>query len=97
MKPNDINPEDILTACEDLQYLNRFAGRLRETEYRILLILCGHTKYGKVTLDQVRPILNEYWQSLGKQSHLKNIPFVLNKAINKIKAQAFYLNFNTNG
>lgn len=97
MKKYELEPEEILTACENLEYLNRFAGRLREAEYRILLILCGHTKYGKVSLAQVRPILNEYWESLGKEAHLKNIPFVLGRAINKIKTQSLYLNFNTNG
>lgn len=88
-------PEDILTACENLEFLNQFAGRLRETEYRILLILCGHTRHGKVSLQQVKPILDEYWNSVEKRSHLKNIQYVLSRAINKIKTESIYLKMNT--
>lgn len=95
MKNNDLQIDEILTACENLEFLNQFAGRLRETEYRILLILCGHTRYGKVNLQQVKPILDEYWESVQKKGHLKNIQFVLNRAINKIKAETFYLKMNT--
>ena len=95
MKKNDMQMDDILLACENLEYLNQFAGRLRETEYRILLIICGHTRHGKVPIHQVKPILDEYWHSVKCKVHLKNIHFVLNRAINKIKTEVIYLNFNT--
>lgn len=94
MKP-DYNFEKILSDCENLEYLNKFAGRLRESEYRILLILCGHTKHGKVPLSMVKPILDEYWQSYRYHSHLKNIAYVLNVALRKIHNEKIFQSFNT--
>lgn len=94
MKP-DYDFEKILSDCENLEYLNKFAGRLRESEYRILLILCGHTKHGKVPLSMVKPILDEYWQSYCYHSHLKNIAYVLNVALRKIHNEKIFQSFNT--
>lgn len=91
----NINYDDILTECEDLEYLNKFAGYLRETEYRILLIICGHTKHGKVPIACVKPILDEYWLSQGYQSHLNNIAYVLNAALRKIHNEKVFKLFNT--
>lgn len=88
--------ESILKACEDLEYLNNFAGCLRESEYRILLILCGHTKHGKVPLCMAKPILDEYWHTHNHESHLKNIAHILNVAISKIHSEKVFRAFNAN-
>jgi len=79
------NLDEILNNCENLEYLNRFAGILRESEYRILLILGGHTKYGKVAIKDVKPILDEYWKLYKFKAHLKNINYILNIALIKIR------------
>lgn len=86
--------EDILTQCEDLEFLNQFAGSLRESEYRILLILCGHTRHGKVPLHMVKPILDEYWKTYKFKAHLKNINYILNIALKKISTQKMYQSFD---
>lgn len=96
MSKNNVNYDAILTDCENLEYLNKFAGRLRESEYRILLILCGHTRHGKVPISMVKPILDEYWQSYRYHSHLKNIAYVLNVALRKIHNEKIFQAFQTN-
>ncbi|MBU3682107.1 MAG: hypothetical protein FGM16_09235 [Flavobacterium sp.] len=88
--------DEILKACEDLEYLNKFAGCLRESEYRILLILCGHTRHGKVPLSMVKPILDEYWHSYNYRAHLKNIAHILNVALRKIYNERIFKSFNAN-
>lgn len=85
--------EDILHECEDLEFLNRFVDRLRETEYQILLIVCGHTKYGKVPIHMVKPILDKYWKTYKHIGHLKNITYVLNMALRKINTEKMYDKF----
>lgn len=89
--------EDILHECENLEFLNRFANKLRETEYRILLIVCGHTKHGKVPIHMVKPILDEYWRTYKNATHLKNIAYVLNVALKKINAEKMYDKFKNLG
>lgn len=91
-----VNFEKILKDCENLEYLNKFASNLREAEYRILLILCGHTKHGKVSLNMVKPILDEYWHSYNYKAHLKNIAYVLNVALRKIHNEKIFQAFNAN-
>lgn len=85
----------ILLQCENLEYLNQFSGFLRETEYRILLIVCGHTKYGKVPISQVKTILDEYWKTNNYRCHLKNVVYILNVALRKIQNERMFQSMNT--
>lgn len=96
MSKNNVNYDAILSDCENLEYLNKFAGKLREAEYRILLILCGHTKHGKVPLAMVKPILDSYWHSYKFKAHLKNIAYILHVALRKIHNEKIFQSFNTN-
>jgi len=88
------NYEDILSKCEDLNYLNHFAEYLRETEYAILLLICGHTKYGRVPIHVVPSKLKDYWKSLGRPCHIKNVTFILNVALKKIAYHSLHVMFN---
>jgi hypothetical protein len=84
----------ILSHCENLEYLNQFSGFLRETEYRILLIVCGHTKHGKVPISQVKPILDEYWKAANYKCHLKNVAYILMVALRKIQNERMFQSMN---
>lgn len=90
----DKNLIELLEQCEDLAYLNRFAPYLRETEYRILLIVCGHTKHGKVPISQVKPILDEYWKATNYKCHLKNVAYILIVALRKIQNERMFQSIN---
>jgi galactokinase/mevalonate kinase-like predicted kinase len=85
---------ELLEQCEDLAYLNIFAPYLRETEYRILLIVCGHTKHGKVPISQVKPILDEYWKATNYKCHLKNVAYILTVALRKIQNERMFQSMN---
>lgn len=93
-KNYDQGLEELLAQCEDLEFLNQFAGKLRESEYRILLILGGHTRHGKVPIHMVKPILDEYWNCYKYKAHLKNINYILNIALKKISTQKMYQSFD---
>lgn len=85
--------EDLLSQCEDLSFLNRYQTFLRETEYRILLILCGHTRHGKQRFSDVRRTLAEYFNQYGNPTHVQNIDYLVQNALRKIlSAQMFSLN-----
>ena len=90
----DKNLIELLEQCEDLTYLNTFAPYLRETEYRILLIVCGHTKHGKVPISQVKPILDEYWKATNYKCHLKNVAYILTVALRKIQNERMFQSIN---
>lgn len=81
------NFEEVIKNCEDLEYLNKFEPYLRETEYRLLLYVAGHTKHGKVPLNELADRLTEYWFNYGLPSHVKNTLFILNRAVQKINYQ----------
>ena len=87
----DKNLIELLKQCEDLAYLNRFAPYLRETEYRILLLLCGHTRHGKVSIFEITKKLEEYWQIYGNENHVKNIPYLIRQALNNIQRAKLFL------
>jgi hypothetical protein len=91
----NISLEDVLQECENLEFLNKFSGILRETEYRILLIICGHTKHGKVPIHMVKPILDSYWHTYNYKAHLKNVGYIMNIALSKIRTANLYQSFNT--
>lgn len=95
MKNKDVSLDEVLQECENLEFLNKFSGILRETEYRILLIICGHTKHGKVPMHMVKPILDSYWHIYSYKAHLKNISHVMNIALRKIRTASLYQSFNT--
>lgn len=84
---NLIDYEDLLKQCENLEFLNQFAPYLRETEYRVLLLLCGHTKYGKVTFPQLKKIMRDYWHSYNYRSHIKNYSYIALTALKKIRQE----------
>lgn len=85
--------ENLLTKCEDLAFLNYYQTYLRETEYRILLILGGHTRHGKQTLSEVRSSLSEYFKQYGNRTHVQNIDYIIQSALRKIlSAQIFDMN-----
>lgn len=90
----DKNLIELLEQCEDLTYLNTFAPYLRETEYRILLLLCGHTRHGKVPISQVKPILDEYWKATNYKCHLKNVAYILTVALRKIQNERMFQSMN---
>lgn len=90
----DKNLIELLEQCEDLTYLNTFAPYLRETEYRILLLLCGHTRHGKVPISQVKPILDEYWKATNYKCHLKNVAYILTVALRKIQNEKMFQSMN---
>jgi hypothetical protein len=85
------NLDKLLTACEDLGYLNKFAPYLRETEYRILLLVCGHTRHGKVSLNEVEKLLSEYWEIYDSKNHVKNIKFLITQALKNIQRGNLYV------
>lgn len=90
----DKNLIKLLEQCENLTYLNTFAPYLRETEYRILLLLCGHTRHGKVPISQVKPILDEYWKATNYKCHLKNVAYILTVALRKIQNERMFQSLN---
>ena len=83
----NVNFEKLLDDCEDLEFLNKFSPYLRETEYRVLLLVCGHTKYGKVPIHRVGKVMKEYWDTYKYISHIKNYTFILQKALMKIEQE----------
>jgi hypothetical protein len=85
------NLDELLTACEDLTYLNQFSPYLRETEYRILLLICGHTRHGKVPITEVEKLLNEYWEIYDSKNHVKNIKFLIMQALKSIQRGNLYM------
>lgn len=85
------NIDDLLKQCEDLSYLNRYAPYLRETEYRILLLICGHTRHGKVPLEKVVNLLDEYWEIYDTKNHVKNIKYLVTQAIKNIQRGNLYM------
>ena len=87
----DKNLIDLIEQCEDLSYLNKFAPYLRETEYRILLLICGHTRHGKVPVYEVSNLLGEYWQIYGNKNHIKNITYLISQALNNIQRAKLFL------
>lgn len=87
----DKNLIKLLEQCEDLTYLNTFAPYLRETEYRILLLICGHTRHGKVSIFEITKKLEEYWQIYGNKNHVKNIPYLIRQALNNIQRAKLFL------
>jgi cobalamin biosynthesis Co2+ chelatase CbiK len=90
---NLINYEDLLKQCEDLEFLNQFAPYLRETEYRVLLLLCGHTRHGKVCFTQLKQVMRDYWHSYNYISHVKNYPYIALVALKKIKQEKILRGF----
>lgn len=85
--------ENLLSKCEDLAFLNYYQTHLRETEYRILLILGGHTRHGKQNLSDVRKSLSEYFKQYGNHTHIQNIDYIIQSALRKIlSAQIFDMN-----
>lgn len=83
--------ENVLTQCEDLAFLNKFQRCLRETEYRILLIVCGHTRHGKQSLKDIKRLLTEYFNQYDKPTHVENFNYLIDNALKKIIfAQTFY-------
>ena len=87
----DKNLIDLIEQCEDLSYLNKFAPYLRETEYRILLLICGHTRHGKVSIFEITKKLEEYWQIYGNKNHVKNIPYLIKQALNNIQRAKLFM------
>lgn len=83
--------DDLLKECEDLSYLNKFAPYLRETEYRVLLLICGHTRHGKVPIYEVTKKLEEYWRIYGNENHVKNISYLIVQALNNIQRAKLFL------
>lgn len=85
------NIDELLKQCEDLTYLNTFAPYLRETEYRVLLLICGHTRHGKVSIHEITKNLEEYWQIYGNKNHIKNFSYIIKQALNNIQRAKLYL------
>lgn len=82
----DIHLEKILENCKDLAYLNKYADYLRETEYRILLLVCGHTRHKFISIHSVCDYLEEYFDIYENQTHVKNITYLLDVALKKVFA-----------
>ena len=76
--------DETLKKCEDLTFLNKYHIFSRETEYRILLILCGHTRHGKKYSHDITEVLKEYFNQYGNDTHVKNIHFLIEAALKKI-------------
>lgn len=87
----DKNLIDLIEQCEDLSYLNKFAPYLRETEYRILLLICGHTRHGKVSVYEVTNLLGEYWEIYGNRNHIRNSTYLISKALNNIQRAKLFM------
>ena len=88
-----ISEIEVLEKCQDLGFLNQFINCLRETEYRVLLIICGHTKHGQINPSQIKIFMSEYWQTLDKPSHVKNYTYILHQAIKKISMECILRGF----
>lgn len=86
----DMHLEKILENCKDLAYLNKYANYLRETEYRILLIVCGHTRHKFISIHSVCDYLKEYFDVYENKTHVKNITYLLNVALKKVFAAQTY-------
>lgn len=84
---------EILEKCQDLGFLNQFINCLRETEYRVMLLICGHTKHGKTHPIQIKNIMKEYWNSFECPSHIKNYSYIINQAIKKISVECILRGF----
>lgn len=78
---------ELLEKCQDLGFLNQFIDCLRETEYRALLVICGHTKYGKISASEIKIFMTDYWKTHDKPSHVKNYTYILHKALKKVAVE----------
>lgn len=84
---------EVLEKCQDLGFLNQFTSCLREAEYRVMLLICGHTKYGKTHPIQIKNIMKEYWNSLECPSHIKDYSYIIHQAIKKISLECIIRGF----